>query len=87
MEVAAATLRESAADDRLAGSYPFLTMCSVMVTGWLVERIARSGGADARTRAAADYFLSAIVPEALGLGAAAESGAAILYSVPAEALA
>jgi alkylation response protein AidB-like acyl-CoA dehydrogenase len=87
VEVAAATLRESAADDRLAGSYPFLTMCSVMVAGWLVERIARSGGADARTRAAADYFLSAIVPEALGLGAAAESGAAILYSVPAEALA
>lgn len=87
VDVAAATLRESAPDDRLAGSYPFLTMCSVMVAGWLVERMARSGGADERTRAAADYFLAAIVPEALGLGAAAESGAAMLYSVPAEALA
>lgn len=87
VDVAAATLRESAPDDRLAGSYPFLTMCSVMVAGWLVERMARSGGSDERTRAAADYFLAAIVPEALGLGAAAESGAAMLYSVPAEALA
>ena len=62
-------------------------MCSVMVAGWLVERMARSEGADERAKAAADYFLAAIVPEALGLGAAAESGAAMLYSVLAEALA
>jgi alkylation response protein AidB-like acyl-CoA dehydrogenase len=87
VEVAAASLRGSAPDDRLAGSYPFLTMCSVMTAGWLVERLAQSEGADNRTRAAADYYLSAIVPEALGLGAAAEAGAALLYSVPAEALA
>jgi alkylation response protein AidB-like acyl-CoA dehydrogenase len=86
IEVAAATLREAAPDDRLAGSYPFLTMCSVMVAGWLVERMARWEGADERTRAAADYFLATVVPEALGLGAAAEAGAALLYSVPAEAL-
>ena len=87
VEVAATTLRESAPDDRLAGSYPFLTMTSVMVAGWLVERMARSEGADGRTRAAADFFLATIVPEALGLGAAAEAGAALLYEVPAEALA
>jgi alkylation response protein AidB-like acyl-CoA dehydrogenase len=87
VEVAAATLRSAAPDDRLAGSYPFLTMCSVMVAGWLVERMARSEGADERTRAAADFFLATIVPEALGLGAAAEAGAALLYAVPAEALA
>ena len=87
VEVAAATLRESAPDDRLAGSYPFLTMTSVMVAGWLVERMARSEGADARTKAAADFFLATIVPEALGLGAAAEAGAALLYEVPAEVLA
>ena len=79
--------RDAAPDDRLAGSYPFLTMCSIMVAAWLVERMARSEGADQRTRAAADYFVAAIVPEALGLGAAAESGAAILYAVSAEALA
>jgi hypothetical protein len=87
VEVAAATLRASAPDDRLAGSYPFLAMCSVMVAGWLVERMARSADADDRTRAAADYFLAGVVPEALGLGAAAEAGAALLYAVPAEALA
>jgi alkylation response protein AidB-like acyl-CoA dehydrogenase len=87
VEVAAATLRESAPDDRLAGSYPFLTMTSVMVAGWLVERMARSEGAGDRTKAASDFFLATIVPEALGLGAAAEAGAALLYEVPAEALA
>jgi len=87
VEVAATTLRESAPDDRLAGSYPFLTMTSVLVAGWLVERMARSEGADDRTRAAADFFLATLVPEALGLGAAAEAGAALLYEVPAEALA
>jgi hypothetical protein len=86
VEVAAASLRDAAADDRLAGSYPFLTMTSVMVAGWLVERMALSEGADERTRTVANYFLSAVVPEALGLGAAAESGAALLYEVPAEAL-
>ncbi|HEY0628833.1 MAG TPA: acyl-CoA dehydrogenase [Sphingomicrobium sp.] len=87
VEVAAATLREFAPDDRLAGSYPFLTMCSVMVAGWLMERMAMSEGADERTRAATRFFLATIVPEALGLGAAAESGAALLYQVPTEALA
>jgi alkylation response protein AidB-like acyl-CoA dehydrogenase len=86
VEVAAASLREAQPDDRLAGSYPFLTMCSVMVAGWLVERMARSPESDARTKGAANYFLATLVPEALGLGAAAEAGAALLYSVPAEAL-
>jgi alkylation response protein AidB-like acyl-CoA dehydrogenase len=87
VEVAAASLRDAAPDDRLAGSYPFLTMTSVMVAGWLVERMARSENADDRTEAAARFFLTTIVPEALGLGAAAEAGAALLYAVPAESLA
>jgi hypothetical protein len=87
VEVAAATLRASAPDDRLAGSYPFLTMCAVMTAGWLVGRMARSQDADERTRAAADFFLTNVVPEALGQSAAAEAGAAQLYSIPAEALA
>ena len=86
VEVAAASLREAAPDDRLAGSYPFLTMTSVLVAGWLVERMARSDGADERTVAAANYFLASVVPEVLGLGAAVEAGAALLYAVPAEAL-
>lgn len=87
VEVAAASLRDAAPDDRLAGSYPFLTMTSVMVAGWLVERMARSEGADERTVAGASYFLTSVVPEALGLGAAVEAGAALLYAVPAEVLA
>ena len=87
IEVAAASLRSASSDDRLAGSYPFLTMCSVMVAGWLVERLARAPEANARDTAAAEYFCSAVVPEALGLAAAAESGAALLYSVEAAALA
>ncbi len=85
--VAAASLKAGAPDDRLAGSYAFLTMCSVMVAGWLVERMALSGDATERTRACSEYFLSTVVPEALGLAASAESGAAMLYRVPAEELA
>jgi alkylation response protein AidB-like acyl-CoA dehydrogenase len=94
VEVLAATFREAGADDRLAGSYPFLTMCSVMVAGWLMERIARaldqSGDDDAFTRSrltAVHYFIDVAVPEALGLAAAAGGGAEMLYRVPAEDLA
>ena len=86
VDVAAASLRDAAPDDRLAGSYPFLTMTSVLVAGWLVERLSLDPVADDRTRAAAAYFLGAVVPEALGLAAGVEGGAAMLYAVPAEAL-
>ena len=90
VEVAAATCRQSESDDRLAGSYPFLTMCSVLVAGWLLERQANVvGDSDfhAAKRAAANYFIGVVVPEALGLAAGAEAGAAMLYAVPVEALA
>jgi alkylation response protein AidB-like acyl-CoA dehydrogenase len=90
VEIVAASFREAAPDDRLAGSYPFLTMVSVLVAGWLLERQANIVGESefhAAKRAAADYFLSVIVPEGLGLAAAAGTGAAMLYAVPAEALA
>ena len=87
VEIVAATFRAASSEDRLAGSYPFLTMCSVMVAGWLVERLARAPEATSRDMAAAEYFCSVVVPEALGLGAGAESGAALLYSVEAAALA
>jgi alkylation response protein AidB-like acyl-CoA dehydrogenase len=91
VEIAAATLRAAGHDDRLAGSYPFLTMSAVLTAGWLLERQARAATEDTPfeqvKRAAAGYFLSVVVPEALGLGAGAEAGAELLYSVPAEALA
>ena len=90
VEVTATSYRQATPDDRLAGSVPFLTMCAVLVAGWLLERQAAIVGDSefhAAKRAAAAYFLSAVVPEALGLGAAAELGADALYLVPAGALA
>ena len=86
VQVAAATLRDMAPDDRLAGCYPFLTMPWVLVAGWLMERLSLDPVADDRTRAAAAYFLGAVVPEAMGLAAGAEAGAALLYAASAEAL-
>lgn len=91
VEVAATSLRAAEHDDRLAGSYPFLTMCSVLTAGWLFERQGRAALSDTPfaqvKRAAAGYFATVVVPEALGLAAGAEAGAGLLYSVPAEALA
>ena len=90
VEIAAATFRQSGTEDRLAGSYPFLTMCSVLVAGWLLERQANIVGDDefhAAKRAAAAYFNAVIVPEALGLAAGAEAGAEMIFEVPAAALA
>ena len=90
VEVAAASFRQAPPDDRLAGSYPFLTMCSVLAGGWLLERQANvvgDSGFHAAKRAAAEYFLSVVVPEAIGLSAGALAGAAMVYAVSAEALA
>ena len=77
-------------DDRLAGSYPFLTMLSVATCGWLMEKQARAASDDAfgrAKRAVAAFYGEQIVPEALGLEAAATAGAAGLYALSAEALA
>ena len=85
-------LAAASMDDRLAGSYPFLTMLSVAVCGWLMRRqLAALEGAEASPnfaamkRAAALYYLDQLVPEALGLEAQAVSGAALLYSIGEEA--
>ena len=79
------------ADDKLAASYPFLTMLSVATCGWLMERSGRlATGEDSfaqMKRAACAFYVAQIVPEALGLRAAASASAAVLYSVPAEAFA
>jgi alkylation response protein AidB-like acyl-CoA dehydrogenase len=90
---AADHLSRAADDDRLAGSYPFLTMLSVAVCGWLMQRsLAVLDDADlspfaAVKRAAARYYLDQAVPEALGLQAQAVAGAGPLYSLDAETLA
>ena len=82
------------ADDRLAASYPFLTMAAIATCGWLMEKelAALDGfGGDpqfvAAKRAAARFYLDQIVPEALGLEAAATASADVLYGIPAEAFA
>jgi alkylation response protein AidB-like acyl-CoA dehydrogenase len=77
------------ADDRLAASYPFLTMVSVAVCGWLMERQGRAAadGEDdflRMKRAVCAFYVEQIVPEALGLHAAATAPAAGLYQLPAE---
>jgi hypothetical protein len=79
------------ADDKLAASYPFMTMVSVAACGWLMERQGRvATGDDAaaqRKRAAVRFYLDQIVPEALGLRAAASANADVLYAFPAEVFA
>ncbi len=81
---------EASIDDRLAGSYPFLTMLATCVCGWLLERQGHALiGVDdtdfaARKRAAVTFYLDRIVPEARGLGMAAMAGAGGLYSLTAE---
>jgi hypothetical protein len=66
-------------------------MLSVAVCGWLMERQGRiAKGSDdfaAMKRAAARFYVEQIVPEALGLRAAALAPAELLYAVPAEAFA
>jgi alkylation response protein AidB-like acyl-CoA dehydrogenase len=100
VEKAVAWMREDgrSMDDRLAGSYPLTTMLSAAVAGWLMQR-----QADAATQmlaagegephflamkvAAADYYRQIVLPEALGLSAAATAGASLLYAVPEDAFA
>jgi alkylation response protein AidB-like acyl-CoA dehydrogenase len=81
-------------DDKLAGSYPFLTMLATATCGWLMARqLAALGREDiepgfrALKQATARFYLDQVVPEALGLQAAAIAPAAILYSMPEEAFA
>jgi alkylation response protein AidB-like acyl-CoA dehydrogenase len=84
-------LQTSDADDKLAASYPFLTMLSVATCGWLLERQSRAVEGDdgfaQMKRASVAFYLDQIVPEALGLCAAATAPASQLYAVPAEAFA
>jgi hypothetical protein len=81
-------------DDRLAASYPFLTMLSVAVCGWLMARQAAAletwdgdPAFKAMKQAAARFSLDQIVPEARGLTAAATASAEVLYSISEEAFA
>lgn len=83
-------LATASVNDRLAGSYPFLTLLSTAVCGWLMERqgriaatmLAQGEGDPAFLRgkqSAAAFYLSHIVPEAMGLKDSAMAGADLLY--------
>lgn len=93
VEILVATARNAEPDDRLVASYPLMTMAAVLTAGWLMERLGRAidaGEADAGNAGrstAVEYFLSVVVPEALGLGAGAATTAELLYRAPAEELA
>ncbi len=85
-------------DDRLAASYPFLTMLSVLTAGWLMARQLRIAEAELSTGAgdneflgikiaAARFYIEQIVPEAVGIKAAATAPSDLLYTVSEEAFA
>ena len=86
------TLQVADLDDRNAASYPFLTMLSVATCGWLMEREAIAASQDTEAsddfarmkRAVCAFYLAQVVPEALGLRAAAQAPASQLYAFPAE---
>ena len=78
-------LDSASLDDRLAGSVPFCTMCSVAVAGWQLQRQARvAGGMKAQVAA---FFRAHIVSEAAGLKVSAMAGADLLYACDAAMLA
>ncbi len=85
-------LKDASLDDRLAGSVPFCTMCAVAVAGWQLIRQAQAVAAGEAPALAASkpvsarFFLSHIVPEAVGLESSAMAGAEMLYALDAEQL-
>jgi hypothetical protein len=94
VEALSAHLLAANVDDRLAASVPFLQMVSVMTAGWLMERqakVAASAEGDPvflkNKIAAARWYLTHAVSEALGLSASVRAGAAGLYDLTADELA
>jgi len=84
---------DASIEDRLAGSYPFMTMLATATCGMLMAkqyRIAKdelASGDDPFLKAklvTARYYLDHLVPEALGLKAAAMDGAGIFYELSDE---
>jgi len=87
---------DASIDDRLAGSYPFMTMLATATCGMLMQKQHRiasaelADGEDTFLKAklvTTRYYLDHLVPEALGLKAAAMAGADILYQLDSAALA
>lgn len=89
-------MRSASVDDKLAGSYPLLTMLSVATCGWLMLKEfkqARTGLANEPDNGflkgklvTTRFYLDRIVPEALGLTSQAVGGAELFYAPEAYAL-
>ena len=89
-------MRSANVDDKLAGSYPLLTMLSVATCGWLMLQeagIAKAALGDDPDNAflqaklvTTRFYLDRIVPEALGLASQAVGGAQLLYALDADKL-
>ena len=89
-------MRSASVDDKLAGSYPLLTMLSVATCGWLMLQQAQIAKAALGTDpdnvflqaklVTSRFYLDRIVPEALGLAAQAVGGAQLLYALDADKL-
>ena len=84
---------EASIDDRLAGSYPFTTMMSVAVSGWLMAGQLRAAEAEndgsnfiKSKIASCRYYLDVMVPEALSLKGSAMAGAELLYALDEDGL-
>jgi alkylation response protein AidB-like acyl-CoA dehydrogenase len=94
VEKAAEWLRAAGPDDSMGASYPFLTMLSVAVCGWLMARQLKAAETEegdpaflAIKRAVARYYLDQAVPEAGGLYAQATAAADLLYGIDEAAFA
>jgi 3-(methylthio)propanoyl-CoA dehydrogenase len=98
VEDCTAHLLAAQVDERLAASYPYLTMVSVMTCAWLMERQWRAadealekGDGDPvflkRKQVTAQFYLNHCVSEVLGLTASVKAGAAGFYRLSAEELA
>ncbi len=84
-------------DDRLAGSYAYTTMLSVVTAGWLMQKQYHAAKAELAGNASdpflkakiatCRYYLEVMVPEALSLRGSAMAGAELLYALDAEELA
>ena len=96
LDILTGWLERASVPDRLAGSYPYLTMLSVATCGWLLQKqavaaadlLARGeGDADflIAKQATARFYLDQIVPAAAGLSAAVTAGDAALPPLPAAA--
>jgi 3-(methylthio)propanoyl-CoA dehydrogenase len=79
-------------DDRLAGSYAYMTMMAVATCGWLMAKQLRAaeGGDSPFLKAkivACRYYLDVMVPEARSLAGSAMAGAELLYALDAHEMA